>query len=304
MDMRRDVRQNIAPWRVLKGLWVNILKRVLVAIPVVLMMGSSASAQQAAQTPTQPGRAAGYILEGDYWFNFLKIPYKLVMSPVDWSLGDWGKVALVGAGAAGLMFLDSNLKDFAQDDMRSSTTDSIADWTRPFGDSKVLFPAMAGGYLVGAVTGSRRLTAASLLGLQSLSIAAGMTEGIKLLAGRTRPNMTEDQWDFQGPGGDQKSFVSGHATHAFAVATVFALEYRDSYVVPPLAYSLASLAAYSRVNDNKHWVSDVVLGAGVGFLIGVLTHRLSPFRPGNNPAVSILPMVGEGKQGINIALKF
>jgi len=274
------------------------------AIPVVLMMGSSVSAQQAAQTPTQPGRAAGYVLDGDYWFDFLKVPYKLVTSPLDWDLGDWGKVALVGAGAAGIMLLDADLKDFAQDNMRGSTTDSIADWTRPFGDSKILFPAMAGGYLVGAVSGSKRLTAASLLGLQSLTIAAGITEGIKLLAGRSRPNTTGDQWDFQGPGGSQKSFVSGHATHAFAVATVFALEYRESYVVPPLAYSLATLAAYSRVNDHKHWVSDVVLGAGIGFLVGVLTHRLSPFRPGNNPNVSILPMPGAGKQGINIALKF
>lgn len=284
---------------------MHIIKKILVAISIALasglMAGSTVSAQQPAQ---QTGSAAGTIAVGDYWGNYLTIPYKLVTSPLDWNLGDWGKVALVGAGAAGIMLLDSDLKEFFQDDVRSGATDSIADWARPFGDSKILFPAMAGGYLIGAVSGSRRLAAASLLGLQSLTIAAGITEGIKLLAGRTRPNMTDDQWDFQGPGGDQKSFVSGHATHAFAVATVFALEYRESYVVPPLVYSLATLTAYSRVNDNKHWVSDVVLGAGVGFLIGVLTHRLSPFRPGNNPNVSILPMSGEGKQGINIALKF
>jgi membrane-associated phospholipid phosphatase len=71
-----------------------------------------------------------------------------------------------------------------------------------------------------------------------------------------------------------------------------------------MAYGLAALAAYSRVNDNKHWTSDVVVGAGIGFLIGVLTHRLSPFRAGNNPNISILPMLGGDKKGISVGLKF
>ena len=279
---------------------MHIIKKLLVALPVVLMTSSLGWAQNAQETRS----AAGYIAEGDYWFNYVKIPYKLIASPIDWSWGDWGKAALVGTGVAGMMFLDENLKDFAQDDMRSSTTDGIADWTRPFGDSKIMFPAMAGGYLVGAVTGSKRLTAASLLGLQSLAIAAGITEGVKNIAGRERPNKTDDAFNFNGWSGDDKSFPSGHATHAFAVATVFALEYRDSYIVPPVAYGLASLAAYSRINDNKHWVSDVVVGAGIGFLVGVLTHRLSPFRPGSNPNISFLPMVGRDKKGISIALNF
>lgn len=303
MDKLANVGQNKTSPRDLKGPWVQIFKRVLIALPVVLMIGLITGSPGSAQQYVA-GSAAGYVAKGDYWFNFVKVPYKFFTSPLDWSAGDWGKVALVGAGAAGIMLLDSTFKDFAQDDLRGSVTDNIADWTRPFGDSKILFPMTAGGYLVGAVTGSRRLAAASLLGLQSLSIAAGMTEGIKRLAGRTRPNKTDNQWDFQGLSGSDKSFVSGHATHAFAVATVFALEYRDSYVVPPLAYGLATLAAYSRVNDNKHWVSDVALGAGVGFLIGVLTHRLSPFRASNNQNISVLPLTSGDAKGISVALKF
>lgn len=283
---------------------MKITKAALVALSIILMMTAPSRAQTVQQTEQPSGRAAGFILKGDYWVNFVKVPYKLITSPLDWTLGDWGKAGLVGAGAVGIMLLDSTLKDFAQDDLRGSATDNIADWTRPFGDSKIMFPAMAGGYLVGAVSGSKRLTSASLLGFQSLAIAAGMTEGIKLLAGRTRPNNTDDEWDFQGPGGSDKSFVSGHATHAFSVATVFALEYRESKIIPPLAYGLATLTAFSRVNDNKHWVSDVALGAGVGFLVGVLTHRLSPFRPGNNPNVSVLPMIGGNKKGISIAMRF
>jgi membrane-associated phospholipid phosphatase len=271
---------------------------------VALTMSSPGWAQRNSDPAARTGRAAGYAINGDYWLNYLKIPYKLLTSPLEWSAKDWGKAALVGLGAGGLMLLDSDLKDFVQDDLRGGFTDDLADLTRPFGDSQVLFPMTVGGYLVGAVTGSRRLTAASLISLQSLTIAAGLTEGIKRLAGRTRPNKTDDAFDFEGLSGSDKSFVSGHATHAFAVATVFAMEYRDSYVVPPLAYGLATLTALSRVNDNKHWTTDVVLGAGVGFLVGVLAYRLSPFRPGARGNISVLPMIDGDKKGISISMKF
>jgi membrane-associated phospholipid phosphatase len=46
-----------------------------------------------------------------------------------------------------------------------------------------------------------------------------------------------------------QSFPSGHATNAFAVASV-AAGHADGWVVPAVAYSLASGVAVSRMNDN------------------------------------------------------
>jgi len=273
------------------------------AVVAAMMVLASAHSQQP-RAETSSG-AAGQILELDYWTGYLRVPYKLLTSPFDWSLGDWGKAALLGAGAGALMFLDSDIKDFVQDDVRNGATDDLADIVRPLGDGLVVASMATGGYVIGAVMGSRRLAAASLTGLQSFTVAATLTEGIKFLSGRQRPNKTDDAFDFGGPfdTDSRNSFVSGHATHAFALATAFAMEYRDSFFIPTLAYSAATLTALSRVNDNRHWASDVALGAGVGFVVGVLSHKMSPFGRGDT-SVSFLPYSKGDARGVLISKRF
>lgn len=59
----------------------------------------------------------------------------------------------------------------------------------------------------------------------------------------------------------------------FAVAAVFASEYRDKIWVPILSYTLASLASVSRVYDDKHWASDVIFGSALGFFIGKFVYK-------------------------------
>ena len=60
------------------------------------------------------------------------------------------------------------------------------------------------------------------------------------------------------------SFPSGHATAAFAVATVFAERYRSHRWAPWVAYGLAGVIAFSRVSGQAHFPSDVFLGAALG----------------------------------------
>ena len=64
------------------------------------------------------------------------------------------------------------------------------------------------------------------------------------------------------------SFPSGHTTVAFAAATVFAMEYKDTKWAPVLAYSVSSLIGLSRIMQNAHWTSDVMVGAALGYLCG------------------------------------
>ena len=106
---------------------------------------------------------------------------------------------------------------------------------------------------------------------------------LKMLSGRQRPyyynpNQVEAEPTFHGPfykGGRDvngtklnSSFPSGHTTVAFAAATVFALEYKDKPFVPILSYSLATLIGLSRITENKHWITDVFLGAVLGYYTG------------------------------------
>lgn len=82
-----------------------------------------------------------------------------------------------------------------------------------------------------------------------------ITDGMKRAFGRTRPD-----------GNCCKSFPSGHTSHSFTIAVIARELYGDE--IGTLAYGLATLVAFSRINDNKHYLSDVIFGAALGTAIG------------------------------------
>jgi hypothetical protein len=46
------------------------------------------------------------------------------------------------------------------------------------------------------------------------------------------------------------------------------MEYRKSVIVPIISYSAASLISLSRLTENMHWSTDILLGATLGYLCG------------------------------------
>lgn len=68
-------------------------------------------------------------------------------------------------------------------------------------------------------------------------------------------------------GSTYNSFPSGHTAQAFAAATFLSEEYKDRFPWMPYAsYGLASSVGLLRVANNRHYMSDVLLGAGIGIL--------------------------------------
>ena len=91
------------------------------------------------------------------------------------------------------------------------------------------------------------------------------TQGLKYAINETRPNGTEH------------SFPSGHAATAFFGATILAKEYGENY--PWIAvggYTLAGTTAFLRLANNKHWASDVLMGAGIGIASAEIASYLYP----------------------------
>jgi len=78
-------------------------------------------------------------------------------------------------------------------------------------------------------------------------------------------------------GSSYNSFPSGHTTQAFAAATFLNEEYKDRYPWMPYAsYTLASSVGLLRVANNRHYISDVLVGAGIGYLsmkVAYWTHQ-------------------------------
>ncbi|MDX2270114.1 MAG: phosphatase PAP2 family protein [Bryobacter sp.] len=125
-------------------------------------------------------------------------------------------------------------------------------------------------FLAGQFSGNSHARETGWLALESLGHTQAVTFAIKQLTNRERPLDHDRRGGFWEGG---TSFPSGHAASAFAVATVFAYEYRDRIAVPITAYSLASLVALSRSGARRHWLSDVFTGGSMGFMIGRYTYR-------------------------------
>lgn len=100
----------------------------------------------------------------------------------------------------------------------------------------------------------------------SLAFMGIVTNGMKYSVREMRPDGTT-----------KNSFPSGHTAFAFAAATILHKEYGQtrSPLYSIAGYSLATLTGVGRVLNNRHWVSDVLVGAGIGIVSTDLGYFLS-----------------------------
>jgi membrane-associated phospholipid phosphatase len=138
--------------------------------------------------------------------------------------------------------------------------------TNPFkagqiiGQTGTLLGAAAGTYLIGRFTDSRRAQHLGMDEIEALLLSEGIVEGAKQIIRRDRPLLPD--------GTPQSGFSmpSGHATITFAAATV--LQQHLGYRAAIPTYLVATYVAMSRLHDNRHFASDVVMGAATGVIIG------------------------------------
>jgi len=149
-------------------------------------------------------------------------------------------------------------------------------------------------YGVGRLTKQKRLAQLGLHGTEALMLGAGVGTVLKDFFGRARPFV-----DTTGPNPDDwqllrgfktndayRSFPSGHTTAAFAAAAAVSAETSRwwpwaSYTIGPLMYGGAAAVGLSRMYNNRHWASDVILGAAIGTFAGTKVVRYHLTHPGN-----------------------
>lgn len=161
-------------------------------------------------------------------------------------------------------------------------------------------------YLIGKMAHNNHAKEAGFLSLEALGHAQLFALGLKAITQRQRPLDENPSGTGFWKGGD--AFPSGHATSSFAVATVFAYEYREHIAVPITAYSLASLISVSRLSARRHWASDIFVGGSLGFLIGryVYKHHHDPNLPGNPGyrTSRLMPDVSFGNRRVGLYWSF
>jgi membrane-associated phospholipid phosphatase len=146
-------------------------------------------------------------------------------------------------------------------------------------------------YAGGKIAGSRDVAELGLHTTEAVIIADGITGVIKMAAGRGRPSLDPDHpYNFHFMGGLQgdphRSFPSGHTTSAFAAASAASEEVgqlwpNQKWWVRIALYGSAGLVGVSRVYNNAHWASDVVVGAAIGSFTGWKVARYAHAHPGN-----------------------
>lgn len=206
------------------------------------------------------------LTNSEYWEGYARDFHRILVAPKKWDQRDWEGFAALTGVTVGLYHFDAHIHRWSQKN-RNRTTDRISDFARPFGDGRYTLPGMGAFYLYGEAFKDVRARKTGMLGAESFILTGIFTQALKLGAHRHRPSSGDppNKWDGPAFGGGNMSFPSGHASSAFAVMTVLAMEYHEKKIVPPIAYGIATLTALSRINDNAHWASDVFFGSAIGF---------------------------------------
>jgi hypothetical protein len=200
-----------------------------------------------------------------------------VTSPFRGTKQDWIRFGGLVAGTAALSFADRSIQEQALKWRDSSkTVRQISSYVTNSGGTSEMYTLIALG-TYGFLFKNEKVQTTTLLASQAYITTAVIQTVLKNLTSRERPlymdpKTGERRGRFHGPfygsSNDFRSFPSGHATAAFAAATVYAMEYRKSVWVPVLSYTSASLISLSRLTENKHWATDILLGATLGYLCG------------------------------------
>ena len=111
--------------------------------------------------------------------------------------------------------------------------------------------------------------------------------------------------DWRPDGSSDNTMPSGHTAQAFVSATLLDMEYRDtSPWISVGGYLCATATGIFRVTNNRHWVSDVLIGAGIGIAsvkVVYLTHR---YRWGKMSTAVVVPTIYQNGGGVAFAMKF
>lgn len=225
-------------------------------------------------------------------------------SPIRWNGKSW--LAFTGA-AAGVVALGFAFDVPARNKTQSHQTAALDDLTKvfePFGQEYSL--AVIGAYgIAGFVFRDPDARDIAVDAAMASILASGIiTPVLKQLIGRSRPDEELGSTSFHPFSGDT-AFPSGHATQAFAVASVISA-HSDEVWVSVAAYTVAGLVGFSRIYHDRHWSSDVAAGAVIGTAVGrgIVAFNRKLRAGGGRVHVGFAPILGGGERGGGIVIQY
>lgn len=216
-----------------------------------------------------------YRLNGTFLLSTWRDMKFIAARPAHWSGKDFKRFGLIVGGAGALMTVDYSLKRVMLANQQNFWT-SVTGQIEPFGNA--YSPYLVGGmYLASIITHDRKLEHASIMTAKSLVISTIVYVTAKSILRRGRPAYYDTPFSFDPPftmNKQRTSFPSGHMLTVTSVATSLAEIYgKDHPWVPWVTYSIAGLTGVTRMYQNRHWSSDVWIGASMGYFITKSIYR-------------------------------
>jgi undecaprenyl-diphosphatase len=192
---------------------------------------------------------------------------------------------LVGTAASiGLMQWDTDIARWLKDPARQTDgAQRVAEGARYVNEKSIFFAGLVL-WSAGRLTHTETLSDVSWHTAEAVAITSLGTTAIRVALSRSRPFVTndEDAFDYHpGKGANSqayRSFPSLHSAAAYTAAGALTAETRRhrpglTKVVAPLAFAAAAIPGLGRMHADKHWASDVAMGAVWGTMIGISTVR-------------------------------
>jgi len=246
----------------------NRRSRCLFSMPLlglVLTLGFAAHAQTSPLTPTAsptPPVRKTPSLEREFFKNILRDQKAIWTAPLRLHRADAKWMVPSGVGLMALITTDR------------ITGDEISEFDRLVKPSKIMsYPGSSYGagavaatfYLVGRKNHDARARETGILSAEAYVDSQLVVHALKGITQRARPQTGRERSEFFDGG---NSFPSGHSASAWAVAAIVANEYHDRRVVQVAAYGIATAVSLARFTGQKHYLSDVLIGSGLGYGIG------------------------------------
>jgi membrane-associated phospholipid phosphatase len=193
---------------------------------------------------------------------------------------------------AGMLMMSSSMHR-AQTDWRNKTAPS---YVTSVDDYLAFVPNIAGvGLGILGVKAKHNFKDRMLVAVMANGIMLATVNGLKYTTKIQRPDKSTNN-----------SFPSGHTAFAFTGAEIINQEYGDQSIIYSIVgYAIGGTTGTLRVLNNRHWVSDVVAGAGIGMLSTKIAYKLLPWAKRKlykNENVAILPMYLPKGFGVGMAL--
>ena len=203
--------------------------------------------------------------------------------------------ALAVGTVGGMIGLDGKIRDAAKgiDDSSALTLQHAG-----FG---MLGGALVALYGTGWWTDDEQKRHAALTGLESTGVSWAVANLMKVTFGRERPDSGKGPYAwFQGG----RSFISGDATPAFALAEAVAAGFDHRWEVTLPAYAAAAAVGVGRMGRDRHWASDILASAFVGMGTTKLFNYMHRYREQAVPQVRISPVLAPREFGLCVNMEY